>query len=499
MGENVSRIRDVFYNDLINEYQNYQQRSFLYQYFLAESVRELQKKLEKSLEEEQAWPVIGSRIWPEDASGIRKHLRDVMKKHEGWARGLLLRDPPGKKDKRERRDFWEELWLNDAGYGAGLITDREYYLWLVEYLAARDIYYKDPGVGKNLKDAHAWLYDLIYEGLRGTENALTREELVRREPMKIINIRTKSQVESDLKKLAELMRGERDESKAGSAEVKSVDRLHHLKKQTAKGKNIGYLLWLTGRLERMAIHIKIKTWLQDSGYPFKVTGKEGKTAKEPRKQDFSMRIFETYFDSHYEFTRKGWGGEDWHMEGEFCVADRNLAETLLAAVRESGNDTFYVPLAVHIFTGCVFFLAGKENYREMYEKMDERKPEDKRRKDAYEKAESCGFDYLRMDEDRLDGCPWDVGGALKMGPFYHKNAGKKYDDVLMEFKLYCLSGDIDSPMEAVRIWNGEKPEEIPDAFHWAFDGEENPERTQSPELAAEFNEKRKNAGKVRPF
>ena len=49
------------------------------------------------------------------------------------------------KGRKERRDFWEELWLRDAAYRAGLITDTDYYLWLVEYLAVRVLTKKNSG------------------------------------------------------------------------------------------------------------------------------------------------------------------------------------------------------------------------------------------------------------------------------------------------------------------------------------------------------------------
>ncbi len=83
-----------------------------------------------------------------------------------------------------------------------------------------------------------------------------------------------------------------------------------------------YLPWLTARLERMALHIKIKTWLQDSGYPLGGRGKADKSPREPRKQDFSLRLFEAYCDSEegYDFYKKDLSGQencgDWHMDGQ---------------------------------------------------------------------------------------------------------------------------------------------------------------------------------------
>lgn len=75
------------------------------------------------------------------------------------------------------------------------------------------------------------------------------------------------------KKLAEAARLIRQERDTGGTQIAA--RLHDLKcSKTRNGMVIrmDYLPWLTARLERMALHIKIKTWLQDSGYPLGGTG-----------------------------------------------------------------------------------------------------------------------------------------------------------------------------------------------------------------------------------
>ena len=198
--KSVNSIRETFYNDIIYDYQvkceDQRERAFLYRAFWAENVSGLLKCLDKSLSEysrknhlqskgrspirellEEAvredpeWsrlleeaPGKGRDFWEKlpwllaekpirtrDESRIKGLLGKVMgmEEYSDWAgarnqdktKDVLLRDVPGK-DKKERRDFWEELWRNDAGYMAGLITDTDYYLWLTEYLAERDIYYR---------------------------------------------------------------------------------------------------------------------------------------------------------------------------------------------------------------------------------------------------------------------------------------------------------------------------------------------------------------------
>lgn len=462
----VNGIREVFYRDLTGEYQDKRERSFLYRAFWAECVARLLEKYFPQLSAEDP-------LRPEDEVRIRKRLSQAMGERPERARSLLLREAPGK-GRKERRDFWEELWLNDAGYRAGLISDTEYYLWLVEYLTARDVYYKD----NSMWDGHAWLYRLLLAGLRGTERALEPGQMQRDGE----NIRTKAQVGRDMAELARLIRDERD---AGRAEA--AGRLHGLKCRVRirgqEARLVDYLPWLTGRLERMALHIKIKTWLQDSGYPLGEGNRTKKPPKEPRKQDFSMRLFEAYCDSAegYHFHRKDRSGgtAGWQLDGMgFCALEPGQIGALQAALERSGTAYLYLPLAVDLLSGCVFFLAGKENYTELYRGAG------KKLRDAYQgaKARWC-FDYLRLDEARREELPGDVGGALRLRPTFHENAGRSYQAVLNDFKRYCMTGD-HSPRQAVREFNEEGPSGVPDGFRWGFDASESREEPGKSRLAA---------------
>lgn len=446
-------IREDFYYDLIETYERQAEASFLYRYFWAESVAEL-------LEEHFPQLPVAEPLAPKNGPRIKKRLGETMKERPEWARGLLLKPAPGKA-RKERRDFWEELWLNDAGYSAGLISDTEYYLWLVDYLSARDIYYKDKGSGKRNRNGHTWLYRLLLAGLQMEPGQLQTRDGE--------NIRTKAQVGRDLAKLARMIQ---DERSAGEAET--AGRLHDLKLQvkTAGGMIVlkDYLPWLTAMLARMALHIKIKTWLQDSGYPLVEEGWAKDPPKKPRKQDFSMRLFEAYCDSAegYEFHRKAPGGkaaaQGWRLDGlGFCVLEPDQFEPLLEVLERRGNAAVYLPLAVDLYSGCVFFLAGKENYKNAYRTADEEA------RKAYRNAEArfC-FDYLRLDRGRRKGFPGDVGGAFQLRPTFHENAGKSYQAVLSAFKRYCMAGK-NSARQAVRAFNGTEPAGIPDVFRWAFD------------------------------
>ena len=135
MGNPVSGLRDSFYQSLRREYRSEGENSFLYRFFWTEAVTGLL---------EAYFPKISVTcpIQPEYSGQIKSQLAEAV----GARRDLLLRPVPEKKrgkggrkgDKPERRDFWEELWLNDAGYQAKLLPDTDYYLWLVEYLAKHD-------------------------------------------------------------------------------------------------------------------------------------------------------------------------------------------------------------------------------------------------------------------------------------------------------------------------------------------------------------------------
>ena len=201
MGESVNGIRGAFYSDIIYDYQckydDKREKSFLYRAFWAEGVSGLLKRLDRSLSEHLAgdghespnplekymapfcpnsrpgswdypWHLAKQPLKPGDESRIKEQLAAAMAEHPAWAKGLLTKTVP-EKGRKERRDFWEELWLRDAAYRAGLITDTDYYLWLVEYLAVRDIYYKDNSIA----NAHLWLKRLLHKtGVAGEDLAV---------------------------------------------------------------------------------------------------------------------------------------------------------------------------------------------------------------------------------------------------------------------------------------------------------------------------------------
>lgn len=104
---------------------------------LKEHFAQLPEELKKLLEERFPWLLEEDLQWVAYEAQIRKQLREAVRKRSG---GVLQRKAP--EEERERRDFWEELWLYDAGREEGLISDREYYLWLLEYLAARSACYQ---------------------------------------------------------------------------------------------------------------------------------------------------------------------------------------------------------------------------------------------------------------------------------------------------------------------------------------------------------------------
>ena len=436
MEQSVNGIRDTFYRDLAAGYQRDKERSFLYQYFWRESAHELlEKVLPQALEE--------GLPGPENSRQLRAKLSTAMQENRDWARTLLLRDPPGN-GRKERRDFWQELVLNDAGYQTGLITDTDYYQWLTAYLAARDIYYKDSGPWDT--GGTAWLCPLLRAGLRtGSQGGLT-----------------KAQTERALKELARQLEEER-----AAGKTETAGRLHNLKQRIVRNgqmRQVDYLPWLTIRLERAALHSRIRTWLQDGGYPLRADGAVAASG-EPRKQDFSLRLFGAYCDSPegYDFTPRDLSG--WHMSGkEFCVADANGLEQLLNALqqrdRQNGTAYLYLPLAVHLQSGCVFFVAGKAVYESAYGKAG------RMARDAYKNDKNfyC-FDYLRLDD-----AFWAADAAdapFRLRPVFHENAGRSYSAVLNDFKRYCVVGS-KSAIEVIRGLNDEAPSGTPGAFLWAF-------------------------------
>lgn len=199
-----------------------------------------------------------------------------------------------------------------------------------------------------------------------------------------------------------------------------------------------------------------------------------------------MRLFEAYCDSEegYEFIRKEMGGRiasrSWRVDGNgFCIMDEAQIAPLLTALKESKTDYLYLPLAVDLFSGCIFFLAGKGNYEKVYDKEDIEESLKKEYKDAIEKADFC-FDYLRLNPEK------DFSGTMteifQLAPTFHKNVGRSYKVVMDEFKWYCESGsdkfgneigksnNVNGPCPRDRIsWFNEKnPDNFPKAFRWAF-------------------------------
>lgn len=382
--------------------------------------------------------------------------------------GLLLES----RDEKKRWDFWEKLQLNNAGYQAGLITDTKYYLWMIEYLSVHGAYYKetikDAGEnGENL-NGHRWLIPLLRKApprLDETTGKPIPPGWKKREKDQTF-VFAVAQVERDLKRMAALLRKEE--------ETKRTDisgRLHDLKISGRTGaggdRPAEYLPWLTGRLERMALHITIKNWLQYSGYPLvvydKVEGRREKRRDRERKNDFSMRLFETFCDGPegYSLQRKKPGGsESWQMDGNgFCLLAPDQIDPLLESLRQSGRIYVYLPLAVDLYSGCTFFLAGKENYEEAYESAG------KAERLAYKKSkERFCFDYLRLPERDST----NVGGAFRLSPTFHENAGKSCQTVLDAFKRYCMT-EKNGPRQTLQRLNEDEPAGIPVPFRKAFE------------------------------
>lgn len=468
MEEPVNGIRRTFCRDLTENYLKEQRDSFLYRAFWGESMSGLLKtNFPRLLEEELPMPKDGNQLRKQMIE-VREKMVKAMRERPQWARSLLLREPGWK----QRRDIWEELWLNDTGYRAEIITDTEYYLWLVEYLAEHDIYktniyYYGEDREREKCEPHRWLYMLLRVGL-GMELGELKEKMNagkqdRRKTDRAGAGLTKADVEVALAMLAEQIRDDRG---------KIAGRLNKVAcaVKTKDGtKKINYLPLLTGQLEWLALHIKIKNWLQDSGYP--LVGDERVVEKKARKTDFTMRLLEAYCDSAegYEFRRKSGGSGNWRLDGlGFCVSDVNVDMDQLKAFLEAqaaGRDEdpyLYLPLAVHLGSGCVFFLAGKGSYEKAYQKADAKA------RAAYKSTQAryC-FDYLRLTEEHSEMLPG--GEAFCLCPVFHENAGISYKKVLDDFKGYCLDRSGDGPLHAVMEYNGTEPQGIPKEFCWAFD------------------------------
>lgn len=526
MEGSVNTVRYIFYQDLIDEYVHDGKESFLYRYFWADSVSGF-------LEEHFPGTRPKRTLRPEDEPGIKKMLAGVWKKNPGRTAGRLLK----KASKGKRRNLWEELWLNDIGYLAGLIEDRDYYLWLVEYLAVNDNCYKDTSMWDLRIDLDYLLKAGLQDGERTPEPGSRKRK--RKGAGGTEEVFITAQVKRDLADLAEKLRRER---KAGGTEISG--RLHDIVWRVGTGEDrrrVDYLLYLTGEFAQMALCARIKHWLQDGGYPV-LKPKDGEHAEEDteenaeedagkkyfregsqRKRDFSMRMFEAYCSSPqgYEIRKKDPGGaavqSGWHMKYDgFCMLDPDQIRTLQDALGKSQATSFHIPLAVDLYSGCVFFLAGKKLYEAVYRR------EVKKQKAAYEKAEKSGkeleeriqrdpdniktlrkdladaernrlaamrkyrcaaeawktfmdsknrfcFDFLRLDETHLKQFPGDVRGAFRLRPNFLENAGKSHESLLVDFMKYC--GEEGGPRALVREFNQEQPAGIqdPDMFSWAFD------------------------------
>ena len=74
---------------------------------------------------------------------------------------------------------------------------------------------------------------------------------------------------------------------------------------------------------------------------------------------------------------------------------------------------------------------------------------------------------MRLGKDRPQKPPGD--GTFCLSPAFHENAKEKYKDVLDAFKVYCEDRFDDSPLLAVREYNGSEPAGFPEELLWAFD------------------------------
>lgn len=518
MGDDVGGLRDRFYRELRRKYRDEGVNAFLYRYFWTDAVTELLEKYVPNLP-------APCPIQPESGAEIRALLAEAVREKPA----LLLRPVPEKRRRKangeqnrkgrsgERRDFWEELWLNDAGYQAGLITDTDYYLWLIQYLAVHDRCYKDTSIW----DGRAWLHTLLEAGWLGAGEPRV-PGLRRKKSGEIAAPLSTARIKADLEELA---------ARLGTDRTAIASRLHKLEE---KGED--YLPWLTRHLEQMALHTRIKDWFQNSGYPLI---KEGDlparfSAKKQQKQDTSMRLLEAYCASGQggSFFRRDRGtGERagiWRLTGDgFCLPDEGTVEALRKALERDGTDCFYIPLAVDLQSGCVLFLAGKNTYerayrrevkqwrascdvleeklagwekqyeeakragtgiREAKKRRDETRADLKKKKARRDQAEeqearyqmstaSLCFDFLRLDRRRLRQSEENPAGQFRLFPAFHDQAGKSFQTVLEDFLDYC-KGECERtrreriPREAIELFNCQLPPDIPEAFRWAMEGEE---------------------------
>lgn len=519
MGKHVRGIRGEFFEYLEERYTEENCSSLVYRFTWKESAVELLKKLKKRA----YFPDISTKALQEgrEEKDFRDRLETAMKGCTGerfqseleqelkelWQELLNLQEERQERQKErklpkelqkerqrerrkkrqkehpeKRRDLWQQLWINDTAFRAGKIIEKDYYLWLVEYLAARKKFYLDRCPSeKDKKVLLEELSRLAAIGLRGKE---WLPELKRSEEEKGEGNIRKALLGDYLEQLAREMHDE----EAGKTQI--VDRL----------READCLSRLWGPLERTAMHMKIKNWFQDSGYPLQMgedllqnkkkkrtqekqkeqAKQEGKKEqKGDRKQDFTMRLFEDYYDSERRYKLGNWSLDDYGI----CVMEDKQANTLKNALESASKemylDNVYIPLGVHLYSGCVLFVAGKGVYKKLYS-------DPKEYKDATKEYSFC-FDYLRLTEENF----YTVAGGFRILPVFHKNAGKSFKDVLDEFKWYCVEGEL-SPLESVRVVNGDFPAGAPDAFSWAFCRPEQDDYEPTPEAVAEFKKDTEN-------
>lgn len=488
MEEPVNGIRNTFFRDLIKDYLENQRKSFLYRDFWGEKMQEL-------LEEHFPELLRQEPPKPKDAKQLIKGMCGAMKARPEWARGLLL------KEDEKRRNIFEELWLNGAGYRAGIITDTEYYLWLTEYLAAHDFFkagilYSDEDSDKDSDKVerkktihgHLWVIPLLMEGLDMDFEKLKEEIKARKNTndkdekdlsnekttaRKKTQARKKDPPNSDTKIALAMLVEQIREDREGVA-----GRLHNLK---YKGED--YLPWLNERLKWLALHIDIREWLRNRGFPLTL-GDETDKPKKARNKDVTWQRFVAFADSEegYDFRRKNGRGWEWGdgvycLDGDFCRLDtlpEQLGKLMDAHGKAQNEDDdeepltyFYLPLAVHLRSGCVFFLAGKSYYEDVYQDVKGKKGDELRAKYQATKARYC-FDYLRQDQS-----PGAMGGSFRLTPSFHLNAGGSYWDMLEKFEDYCTRIGPGTPLHKLHKTNGERPAELPEEFRWAFELPEN--------------------------
>lgn len=493
MAEHVSGIRGEFFEYLQENYIEKNRGSLVYRFTWKESAVELLKKLKKKYP--AYFPDLSTKALREgrEEKDFRERLNAAMKSCTGERfrseleqeigelrqecialqeerrerqreRKLpkeLQKERQGERRKKrptKRRDLWQQLWINYTAFRAGKITGEDYALWLVEYLAVRKKCYLDRCPSE--RDGNALLDELsrlAAIGLRGKE----RVPGLRRSEGETGKGKIRKALLGDyLEQLSQEMRAEKA---AGKNQI--VDRL----------REAGCLGRLWKLLERAAMHAKIKNWFQDSGFPLRMD-EEQKEQKGDRKQDFTMRLFEDYYDGERGYRLGSWILKD----NGICVMEDKQVHALERVLKQRKLDDFYIPLGVHLYSGCVLFIAGSAVYRDLYSRNSELR----KRFEKVKKGRYC-FDYLRLDEENFGA----VGGGFRILPVFHENVGKDFDDVLADFKRYCVDG-VYSAHEMIRGSNGDYPAGTPKAFRWAFYGPEEDDYKPSPEAEAAISKDR---------